>query len=173
MLKALLRAASQGRAGAIGLALTAAAIAAGAPAQATTLFSTGFEAPAHGAGTLAGQSGWSGASNAAVQTTTVESGLQAVSVAPGAIGQHITGHAISYNSVGNTEQVVTISTDFRLTLGSGVVWEALSAGGNGGFITQLVVLGDTGQVCGFNPCGGPILASDTWYNLSMQLDYST
>ena len=174
MTKTRLLRASQAKAAAMGLALAAVAIAAGTPAQATTVFSTGFEPPGYSTGQLAGQAGWFNAPNAFVQTTSVESGLQGVSVDPGALGQHVTYHSTSYNSVGDPNQLVTISTDFMLdSLGVGAVWEALAAIGNGGFITQLLVLSDTGQVCGFNPCNGPTLTAGTWYNLSMELDYAT
>jgi hypothetical protein len=123
-------------------------------------------------GQLAGQNGWFNATNAYVQTSNVESGSQAVSVNAGT-SQVVTYQPMSYNSVANPYQLITISTDFMLTLGLNVTWEALTAFGDGGFINQIVVNGTTGQVCGANPCGGPILTPGTWYNLSMQLDYST
>ncbi|HEX4183156.1 MAG TPA: PEPxxWA-CTERM sorting domain-containing protein, partial [Caulobacteraceae bacterium] len=89
------------------------------------------------------------------------------------LGQDVTFHGVTYNSAGNPDQLVTISTDFLVTPASGAIdWEALTAGGNGGFITQIIVTGK-GQVCAFNPCSGPILTANTWYNLSMQLDYAT
>lgn len=173
MLKILSRGAPQGTVSAIGVALAAVAIAAGAPVRAAqTVYSTGFESPAYSAGPLAGQNGWFGAANAFVQTSTVESGSQAVSVAPGAAGQYVTFQPVSYNSVGNPNQLVTISTDFEFSPGPNVDWEALAAEGNGGFITQLLVT-SSGQVCGFNPCNGPILTPDKWYNLSMTLNYKT
>jgi len=137
------------------------------------VYSTGFESPGYATGQLAGQNGWNDAANAYVQTSTVESGGQAVSVDSATTGQHVTGQTVSYNSAGNPDQLVTISTDFRFTGSANTFWEVLSAAGNGGFITQVLVNGATGQACGFNPCSGPILMPDTWYNVSMQLDYAT
>jgi hypothetical protein len=158
--------------GAIGFALTAVAIAAGSPVLADTVYSTGFEPPAYAPGQLAGQNNWFGASNAVVQTSTVKSGQQAVTFNPTA-GQNITATPVSYNSAGKPDKLVNVSTDFLYSGASDAVWEALATFGNGGFINQIVVIGGTGQVCGLNPCGGPILTPGTWYNIAMQLDYST
>ncbi len=157
----------------IGVALTAVAIAAGAPVHAATLYSTGFEPPDYTTGQLDGQNGWFNDPNAFVQTSTVESGTQAVSVIANTTGQHLVGQAVRYDSAGNSDQILTISTGFQLTLGTDVFWEALYASGVGGFISQVLVNGSTGQVCGPDPCDGPILTPGTWYDLSMQLDYST
>ncbi len=158
----------------IGAALAVVAIAAGAPARAETVFSTGFEPPGYATGQLAGQNGWVSDPNAFVQNSTVESGLQAVSVSADTTGQHVTSQAVSYNSVGNPNQLVTISTGFELSaVGSPLYWEALTTSGNTGFISQFLVNGETGQACGYNPCNGPILAPGTWYDLSMLLNYST
>ena len=159
----------------IGAALAVVAIAAGAPARAETVFSTGFEPPGYATGQLAGQNGWFNDTNAFVQNSTVESGLQAVSVSDNTTGQYVTYHAVSYNSVGNPDKLVTISTGFELSaVGSPIYWEALVAIDNSPrFITQFLVNGETGQACGYNPCNGPILAPGTWYDLSMLLNYST
>jgi hypothetical protein len=157
----------------IGVALTAVAIAASAPAHAAAVYSTGFESPGYTTGQLAGQNGWFSATNAYVQSSTVESGSQAASVDSTSTGQHVTAQSVSYDSAGNPDQLVTISTDFQFTGSANTIWEALTAFGNGGFITQILVNGVTGQVCGFNPCSGPILTQNTWYDISMQLDYAT
>jgi hypothetical protein len=158
--------------GAIGFALTAVAMVAGSPVLANTVYSTGFEPSQYATGQLAGQNGWFGSSNAVVQTSTVKSGQQAVTFNP-TPGQNITATGVSYNSAGNPDKIVNISTDFLYSGASDAVWETLAAFGNGGFINQILVIGGSGQVCGLNPCGGPFLTPNTWYNISMQLDYST
>lgn len=142
----------------------------------TVLLSTGFESPAYANGQLAGQDGWTGPLDALVQSTTAASGQRALAVdTAGHSGQQLITHALSYNSVANPEQRVQFSVDFMLDgLSPAFVYlDSLVGWGNGGFLSQQVVNGVTGQVCGFNPCNGPTLSTGQWYRLMMEFDFQT
>jgi hypothetical protein len=143
-------------------------------AHATGIFSTGFEPATYSPGPLLDQDGWYGSTNMAVQTGTVNAGTQAVAITASAAGADGSYHSLAYDSVGNPENIVTVSIDIRLNsvTDPNVVWEGLGLLGNAGFVTQTLVYGGTGTACAVS-CSGVPLDPNTWNTLSLQLDFST
>lgn len=157
------------------LTLTAGLMLSAQSQAATVLYSTGFEQPAYATGNLVGQDGWTGALLGTVQATTVASGQQALQVTTAGIaGQRLAFHNVTYNSVGNPEQVVRFSVDFLMgDLSTAAVFlDSLAVLGNAGFAAQQLVNGRTGQLCPLS-CDGPVLALNTWYRLMLEIDFDT
>lgn len=149
-------------------------------ASASVVFQTGFEpspteTPGYDLGELAGQNGWFGASGVTVENSTVFSGSQAVSYsATGLSGPNIIGHPLTYNSVANPDQIVTIDMKFEESAtGERSVWDAVDVYGNPGFtfIAQIVV-GTLGNAsAGFGTLV-PVTRG-TWNDYQLTLNFAT
>lgn len=172
----------------IGLAITAASIAAAHCEAAVVVNSAGFEPTAYNTGTLEGQQGWfnagSGGATAVVQTTVVKSGTQAVKLTRTAQSNRYFGRFINSPPVG---RYMSIDWDMRFeaTGSTGVFGPFLgvngfyeSSGGAIGFVAGFGVdvttrellyqQGGTG-----NFVAGPVVPANTWAHYRIDFDFGT
>jgi hypothetical protein len=161
---------------AAGVALAGAAFAA-CGAQATVLYSTGFEPTTFSPGAIAGQGGWkvfsaSGQpSLAQVETSVVKSGVQAVSVDGSASGQ--TGPYYEYTPL--TAGKIIVSADIMLSAGTstdswqlGVTGPGLSQFAGGIDITGNTINAISGA---FSSIG--TFTTGVWHNVAIDLNYTS
>lgn len=146
-------------------------------ACAGVLYATGFEPPSFTVGPIDGQNSWfvfsaSGQfSDPAIETTLVESGVQAVSVDGSVTGQ--TGPVYSPNFV---DPVLTLSADIYIgSSSSESEWQFGTTGANGiGFAGGIDINNGTQVVAitGDHPVIGSI-TRDAWHDVNLMLDYAT
>ena len=98
----------------------------------------GFEPPAYSVGQLAGQDGWFNLTFPMVENSMAFSGTQAGEFVAdtdtnGGRGQSFAFQNISYNAVGNPEQLVTVQDDFFVST------QATQRGGRHSVSTRILV----------------------------------
>jgi hypothetical protein len=141
-------------------------------AHADVLYQTGFEPPVYSVGPLNGQDGWSSPSLGQVETTTVLSGSQAVSVTLSALV--FPAHVLAYDSSSNPGAIVQIRDDILLTGSLSAQVEGIALFGNAGFIGQLVAQGSSFQLALASTAVGSIAVTpDVWHALELDINFVT
>jgi hypothetical protein len=147
-----------------------------ATASAAVILQTGFEPATYTAGQLTGQDGWTGTPNIVVQNSIVLAGTQAAQLNAAGLVQQIAFQPVSYNSVGNPDQVVDISINFYLeSAAANNIWEVIGYSSTAGFQGQLIVQSNKvlalGNTSGF--IQGPTVPLGVWNLFTASLDYNT
>lgn len=135
-------------------------------ANATTVYSTGFENPPFTLGSLNGQNGWAtfGNANIVVQNSVVKSGLQAVEIDA---GTNQSG-PLHFDSPG-TGVVVRLQADIYLTTSSNeTAWQFGVYNGFGGI--NILPDGSLQIAAPGFPVTGPLVNRDVWNNF--RIDYN-
>jgi len=160
-----------------GVAAFAMAAALALPASATTLYSTGFEAPDFNPGAIAGQGGWQAFSNsgqtalAQVESGVAQSGSQAASVDGSATAQTGPFHQLNFAASG----VIDVSADVMLTTPTtgASFWQfAVTGPGLSQFAGGIDISGNSiGAISGAFPVVGTF-SYDVWHHIDLVLDYT-
>ncbi len=154
-----------------------------AAANATVVYSTGFEAPTFTAGTsLVGQDGWVGddADAPQIQTAVVYSGTQALAIDSSPLaGSNWFWKVTSFDPIAAGEPILEISTQMRLSTDdtpSGS-W-ALDVYDSEVDRVALMYVDETNAVSIYDVEGGTSIATgitvprDTWFSFKLVLDYA-
>ena len=139
----------------------------------STLYQTGFEPPTFSVGALNGQDGWSADTTATVETTTVDSGLQAVQFSAALANGVVADLAVQSNSyaITNPQTIVTISDNALFSSAASFSnWIPLEVFVNAPPVLWFIV-DPSGQLTGTGITPGTTLSRNTWYQFSMQLDF--
>jgi hypothetical protein len=137
-------------------------------AQAGVVYQTGFEPPLYSVGPLNGQDGWGNASSdVQVETTTVQSGSQAVSVNLAAFD--FPNRNVVYDSSSNPGAILELGIGILLTGSLSTQVEALALAGDGGFMSQLLAEGSNFTYGGQRT---PI-TTGVWYSLDLDINFAT
>jgi hypothetical protein len=157
-----------------GLAAVALLLGSGA-ARADIIYQTGFEPPTYTVGTLNGQNGWGddspGATASQVETSTVFSGSQAISVSLDSTTD--VTHALAYDSTTNPAALVKLQIAFQVQGNTLNQAEGLSVFGDGGFVAQIYALNGDFHFGTATAAGTLPLELGEWYSLEMDLDFQT
>ena len=149
---------------------------AGAPAaHAAIVYQTGFEPPGYSVGPLNRQDGWRFTSLAQVQTTTVLSGSQAVSMDLTAFD--FPGHRFAYDSSAHPGDILQIKNNIFLTGSQTIQVEGISifGGPNGGFLGQLADYDSRFELglAGSTTVGSIPATHDVWHSLELDINFAT
>lgn len=152
-----------------------------AVAQATVVYSTGFESPAFTIGNLDGQNGWDGhtygnPSAAKVQTGVTHAGSQAVKIDSGPIypsAWYVKD--VSFDPVAAGTPIVTVAWSMRLDTGSSNSsgWGVDVYGANGGSRVGYMQVDSTNHVKFNGVATGATITRGTWYDFALVFDYAT
>ena len=145
----------------------------GVHARAGVIYQTGFEPPTYTTGQLQGQDGWFNSTVPVVETTTVHSGAQAAAFsAVGLVGQNTARHALSYDSGSDPNGVVQLQA-WAFLSGTGTLsrWDIFAAIGDGGFLAQLLVIGNTARLGTAGFTGNTIVPLAAWNQFNLDLDF--
>ena len=147
------------------------------PASATTLYSTGFEAPTFAPGAIAGQGGWqvfSGSGQPAlaqVESGVARSGAQAASVAGSANGQTGPFYELNFAASG----VIDVSGDIMLTTPTTAAssWQfAVTGPGLSQFAGGIDIYGNSIKAISGNFSTIGAFSYDVWHHVDIVLDYT-
>jgi hypothetical protein len=149
-----------------------------ASAQGTPIYQTGFEPPIFSPGTINGQDGWFAfgvPSSTVIETTTVETGVQAVGITPfgatfGVVGA---GRSASYNAA---DQILTFSigADFSAT-GTPSFWTVLDTQYNSSPPNIDFNIDQSGQIhifiMGTDHPTGVSITRGVWNNYKLEVNF--
>jgi PEP-CTERM motif len=158
----------------ISLAAVASLLAGATAANATVLYQTGFEAPVYSLGPLNGQDGWYNTSLGQVQTTTVLSGSQAMSIDLTAFDFPI--HDVAYDSSGNPSAILRITDNIFLTgtLHTQVEGIAIFGDPDEDFLGQLDAYSSSFRLGLASSTVGIVPATpDVWHALELDINFAT
>ncbi len=140
------------------------------------LYQTGFEPPGFAVGPIGVQDGWSSQSAASVQSATKFAGAQALQFNPtGLAGGHVTGHGVTYSSVGNSARLVRITANFQVSLtGVPTAWSVLIGRSATTFLCQVFVGGGNFQLGLQSSLVGSIpIVRGQWQRAQLDLNFAT
>jgi hypothetical protein len=143
-------------------------------ANAGVLFETGFEPPAYSAGPLTGQDGWFNTTIGQVQTATVLSGSQAMSI--NLTDFDFPVHDLVYDSSSDPSGIVQIRDNIFLTGSTSVQVEGIAVFGdpNSDFLGQLAAYDSTFSLGLASSTVGSIPATtDVWHSLELDINFAT
>lgn len=143
--------------------------------NAETISQVDFERPTYSTGNLSGHNGWINSGNVGVvENTFAYSSSQAVLYDTSArAGQYVNQYGFFYNSIHNSNQLVTVSVEAYFTGDSDEVWEALGPDSSKGFMGQIQVQ-DGYATFGLadSNMGAVPVTFDAWNQYSMVFDFS-
>lgn len=150
-----------------------------AVAQATIIYSTGFESPTFTTGNLDGQNGWDGhsfatASAAKVQTAVTHAGSQAVAIDASPIPSSAWYvKDLSFNPITAGTPIVTVAWSMRVDTGSllSSAWGVDVYGSDGARVGYIQV-DSTNTVKFAGSATTTTITRGTWYDFALVFDYA-